>query len=69
MVEACSRLPPLLEEQEKASIHTRALAAALRPVTSQGKGDPRLKNSRKKEGCFLCGKPDHFKRQCPQAKK
>uniref|UniRef100_A0A8D0FGS4 Gag polyprotein n=1 Tax=Strix occidentalis caurina TaxID=311401 RepID=A0A8D0FGS4_STROC len=69
MVEACSRLSPLLGEQEKATIHARALAAALRPVTSQGKGDPRLKNARKKEGCFSCGKPDHFKRQCPQAKK
>ena len=56
MVEACSRLPPLLEEQEKATIHARALAAALRPVTSQGKGDPGHKNASKKEGCFSCGK-------------
>jgi len=65
-VKACSRLPRLAEEREKARIHAAAMAAVLRPAMQTGKWDRGVKA---KTGCLICGEEDHYKRNCPQITK
>lgn len=59
MVEACSRLPMIQAETEKARIHANALAVALRPALKTGRGD-------RGSACYLCGEKGHMKRYCPK---
>lgn len=54
MVEACSRLPMIQAETEKARIHANALAVALRPALKTGRGD-------RGSACYLCGEKGHMK--------
>lgn len=68
MLEACSRIPQMQEEKEKAAIHAQAMAVALKQLSVNGRGDNKGSSKGKAQGCYSCGQQGHLKKRCPMKK-